>query len=140
MKILAVDPGLKKIGLAMSDSTGTVARALTILNHQTLVLDKANILAIAGAEGAEMILLGTPHETRDFPDDHSRFIHHLLAALRSDTSLPVELYDESFSTKTAQQARRERGDRKKARRKADDALAAAAFLQEYLDAHANKAE
>jgi putative Holliday junction resolvase len=140
MRILAVDPGLKKIGLAVSDPTGTVARALTILTHRSPALDSARILEIAHAEGAEKILLGTPHEPGKTPDDHARFIHRLLAALRAGSAIPVILYDESFSTKNAQQALRERGDRRKTRRTADDSLAAASFLQEYLDVQANKPE
>jgi putative Holliday junction resolvase len=62
MKILAVDPGLRKIGLAVSDTTGTVARALTILSHSTLEQDCAKILEAAQREDAEIILVGNSHE------------------------------------------------------------------------------
>jgi len=58
----------------------------------------------------------------------------LVAALRSGSSIPVEPWDESFSTETAAQARLERGERRQARRRAIDASAAAAMLQDYLDA------
>jgi putative Holliday junction resolvase len=140
MRILAIDPGLKRIGLAVSDPTGTVAHGLAILPHRSAALDSARILEIARAEDVGKILLGMSAEPGHPPDGLVRFIHRLLAALRAGSAIPVVLHDESFSTGNAQRARRERGDRLKTRRSADDSLAAAAFLQEYLDVQANRAE
>jgi putative Holliday junction resolvase len=137
MKILAVDPGLRKLGLAVSDPTGTTARALAVFKHGTLQQDCAKILEAAHCEKAERILIGSSHEAGTKMNEEARFTHKLLASLRASASIPVEWYDESFSTQRAQEARKQRGDRRKARRKADDALAAAAFLQEYLDAQAD---
>lgn len=138
MKILAVDPGLEKIGLAVSDATGTVARALTTLRHQTSVQACELILQTLRAEQVETIILGSSHEPGKPMDEMARFTHRLLADLRAAAGVPVLLVDESFSTQTAQKVRRERGESKKKRRSPDDALAAAAFLQEYLDAQANQ--
>jgi putative Holliday junction resolvase len=134
MKILAVDPGLRKIGLAVSDPTGTAARALTVLEHISIARDSARIIEAAESEQAERILVGSSHEPGNRMDQQTHFTHKLLAALRSSASIPVDLYDESFSTQRAQEVRRLRADRRKVRRRADDSLAAAAFLQEYLDA------
>jgi putative Holliday junction resolvase len=138
VKILAVDPGLRKIGLAVSDPTGTAARALAVIEHVSPEGDCARILEAARAENAEKILVGISHEPGTEPDESARSTHRLLAALRAAAGPPVDAYDESFSTRRAQEARRERGDRRKARRTADDALAAAAFLQEYLDVRAER--
>jgi putative Holliday junction resolvase len=137
VKILAVDPGMRKIGLAVSDPTGTVARALIVFEHNSLQQDCSRILETAHDEQAERILLGSSHEPGTKLSEQARFTHQLLAALRSAASVPVELFDESFSTQRAQEVRRQRADRRKVRRTADDALAAAAFLQEYLDAKAD---
>jgi putative Holliday junction resolvase len=134
MKILAVDPGLRKIGLAVSDPTGTAARALAVLEHISIARDSARIVQAAESEQAERILVGSSHESGNRMDQQARFTHKLLAALRSSASIPVDLCDESFSTQRAQEVRRLRADRRKVRRRADDSLAAAAFLQEYLDA------
>ncbi len=138
MKILAVDPGLKKIGLAVSDSTGTVARALAILPHGSLQQDCVRILEAAQDEKADRIFIGNSHEAGTRMNELARFTHRLLAALRASTSIPVSLYDESFSTQRAQEAREARGRRRKLQRVPDDALAAAALLQEYLDVQADK--
>jgi putative holliday junction resolvase len=135
MRILAIDPGLKKIGTAMCDSTGVVARAMEILPHLSVEEDVTRILAVADREHAEIILVGCAHLPGTPASSIARYTHRLLAGLRSASSRPVTLVDESFSSRTAQQARIERGDRKKARYAADDSLAAAAILQEYLDAH-----
>jgi putative Holliday junction resolvase len=137
MKILAVDPGLRKIGLAVSDPTGTSARALTVFDHGSLQQDCARILEAARFEKSERILVGSSHETGMKLNEQARFTYKLLAALRAAADISVTLYDESFSTQRAQEVRRQRADRRKARRAADDALAAAAFLQEYLDAQAD---
>ncbi len=137
MKILAVDPGLRKVGLAVSDPTGTAARALAVFEHGSLQQDCARILEAAHCEKAERILIGSSHERGTKMNEQARFTHKLLAALRAAASVPVALWDESFSTQRAQEVRRQRGDRRKARRAADDSLAAAAFLQEYLDAQAD---
>jgi putative Holliday junction resolvase len=136
MKILAVDPGLRKIGLAVSDPTGTAARALAVFEHGSLQQDCARILEAAHCEKAERILVGSAHEPGTKMNEEARFTHKLLAALRAAAAVPVDLFDESFSTQRAQEARRQRADRRKTRRGADDALAAAAFLQEYIDAQA----
>jgi putative Holliday junction resolvase len=139
MKILAVDPGLRKIGLAVSDPTGTAARALAVFERGSLQQDCARILEAAHGESAERILVGNSHEAGTKMNEQARFTHQLLAALRTSAAMPVEAYDESFSTQRAREVRRQRADRRKARRGADDALAAAAFLQEYLDAQADAA-
>jgi putative Holliday junction resolvase len=134
VKVLAVDPGLRKIGLAVSDPTGTVARALDVFERGLLEQDCRRILETADREKAEWILVGNSHEPGTKQDEQARSTHRLLAVLRASAAVPVETCDESFSTQRAQEVRRERADRRKIRRTADDALAAAAFLQEYLDA------
>jgi putative Holliday junction resolvase len=138
MKILAVDPGLKRIGLAVSDATGTVARALTVLDHGSLQQDCARILEVAHCEKAERIFVGNSHEAGTRMNELSRFTHRLLSSLRAGTTIPVISYDESFSTHRARDVTAERGRSHKLRRTPDDALAAAAFLQEYLDVQADQ--
>lgn len=138
MKILAVDPGLKKIGLAVSDPTGTVARGLAVINRGTLQQDCDRILEAAHSEKAERIFIGNSHEPGTRMNELARFTHRLLASLRAATPIPVMLYDESFSTQRAQAALMARGTERRMRRSPDDALAAAAILQEYLDVQAEK--
>jgi putative Holliday junction resolvase len=138
MKILAVDPGLKKIGLAVSDPTGTVARALAVLKRGSLQQDCVRILEVAHCEKVERIIIGSSHEPGTRMNELARFTHRLLASLRAATPIPASLYDESFSTQRAREALTARGTERRMRRSPDDALAAAAFLQEYLDVQADQ--
>jgi putative holliday junction resolvase len=135
MRVFAVDPGLKKIGTAVSDPTGMVARALKVIPHASLPEDAEQILRLSEKEGAQLIVIGIQHRSGEPATPITRFTHRLMAALRAAATVPVILADESFSTQTAKAARIERGEGRMARRRADDALAAAAILQEYLDAH-----
>jgi RNase H-fold protein (predicted Holliday junction resolvase) len=68
----------------------------------------------------------------------ARLTHKLLASLRASTSIPVTLCDESFSTRRAKDVLVARGQPRRTQRAPDDALAAAAFLQEYLNVEADK--
>jgi putative holliday junction resolvase len=135
MRILAIDPGLKKIGLAVCDPTGTVAHALEVFLHKTVLEDAQRIASLAEKEGAGLILLGISHTAGKAATPITRFTHQLMAAVRAASAIPVALTDEAFSTQAAKQTRIERGEGRTARRAPDDALAAAALLQEYLDAH-----
>jgi putative Holliday junction resolvase len=135
MRILSVDPGEKKIGLALSDPTGLVARPLATLDHQSRQEDAARIAARAAEHQAEMILVGHALDASAQPGPQARRAERLAGALRERTRLPVILHDESFSTQTAQQAMLASGKKRRARREQAHAVAAAAILQSYLDAH-----
>lgn len=137
MRILAVDPGEKRIGLAVSDPTGVVARALTTLQHVTRAEDASRIAAIARAEGAERILVGIALDAEGLVGPQARRAQRLAEAIRAETDLPVELWDESHTTLDAQAAMAASGRRPRrgARRDRIDAVAAAILLQGYLDAH-----
>ena len=145
MRILALDPGEKKIGVALSDPTGLVARPLTTLPHTARDADAARIAALAVEQQAELILIGFALDAADAPGPQARRAERLADALRQHTSIPVKLHDESYSTQAAQatllttgkkRRRSPSGDRaRRALRAQIHAVAAAAILQSYLDAH-----
>ncbi len=135
MRILAVDPGEKHIGLALSDPTGTIANPLSVVQHQSRAIDAALIAQIAGENGAALIVVGQALDADNFPTPQSRRAVRLAAAIRSQTSLPVELWDESGSTQSARQARLAMGASRRKRQGHLDELAATVILQTYLDAH-----
>lgn len=135
MRILALDPGEKKIGVALSDPTGLVARPLTTLSHSSREADAARLAALAVEHQAEMILIGLALDASDMRGPPARRAERLADAIRQHTALPVQLYDESYSTHTAQAALLATGKKRRARREQVHAVAAAAILQSYLDAH-----
>lgn len=137
MSVLAVDPGSKRIGLAVSDPSGSIANPLTVIEHVSRPLDAAAIAQIASDQKAKRIIVGQSLDDQGKPTLEGRRAARLAAALRSQTDLPVELWDESFSTQEARAARIAMGAPKSKRRGHMDALAATVILQSYLDAHRN---
>ena len=139
MRVLAVDPGERHIGLAVSDATGTVARPLATLRHQARAVDAERIAAAAAEQGAELILIGYALDAEGRPGPQARHAEKLAAAVGDHTALPVRLYDESYSTQAAGEAMRAAGRRRRARQENAHAVAAAVILQSYLDGNPREA-
>jgi len=127
-RILAVDPGEARIGLAVSDPSGTIARPLKIVRHASRAADTEAILVNARDCDVDRIVVGMAYDMEGGGPQARRALR-LVAALRERTSIPIDTWDESGSTQAARPARG-RGDE-------DDARAAAVILQDYLDAHPN---
>ncbi len=133
MRILAIDPGEKNIGIALSDPTGTIASPLIVLPHTSRLLDAAEIANLATQHGAELILIGKSLDEDGNPTAQSHRADHLAEAIQQQCDLPVHFWDESFSTHEARQARIAMGTSRKKRRGHMDDLAATVILQDYLD-------
>lgn len=140
MRILAVDPGEKRIGIALSDPTGTIANPLTILKHVSRAIDAATIAQLAQEHGAAQIIVGQALDDENRPTPQSRKAYRLAAAIRSQTAIPVKLWDESGSTQAARAARLAMGVSRQKRRGHMDDLAATYMLQTYLDSLAERAD
>jgi putative Holliday junction resolvase len=124
--VLAIDPGEVRIGLAISDPTGTIARPLEVVRHTSRAADVQAILDRAARHAAAMLLVGLALDAEGAVGPQARRGLRLAEALRARTDLPVDTCDESGSTIAA---RRHGQDDPML-----DARAAAVFLQEYLDA------
>jgi putative Holliday junction resolvase len=135
MRTLAVDPGEKNLGIALSDPTGTIASPLTVLKHISRHLDAAAIAQLAGEHEAGRIVVGQALDVEGRPTPQGRRAARLAGAIRQQTDLPVELWDESGSTQAARLARLALGARRAKRRGHLDDLAATYILQTYLDEH-----
>jgi putative Holliday junction resolvase len=134
-RVLAVDPGDQRIGLAISDLSGTIANPLRVIHHVARAFDAALITQIAAEEGAGLIIVGQPLDDEGEIGPAARKAGRLAEAILQQTDLPVELWDESLSTQEAVQARRVMGARREKRSGHLDELAATVLLQSYLDAH-----
>lgn len=135
MRIFAVDPGEKRIGLALSDPTGTIANPLVVLKHVSRKLDAAAIAQIARENSAGQIIVGQALDEEGQPTPQGRRAARLAAAIREQSDLPVILWDESGSTQAARSALIAMGVPRRKRRGHLDDLAATYILQSYLDAH-----
>ncbi|HEU0295832.1 MAG TPA: Holliday junction resolvase RuvX [Anaerolineales bacterium] len=133
MRILAVDHGEKRIGLALSDPTGTIANPLTVIKHFSRTMDAAQVANLAAEYGAELIVIGQSFDEEGHPNLAGRRAAKFAQALKEQTQLPVVLWDESFSTQDARTARIELGVSRKKRAGHQDALAAVMILQSYIE-------
>ena len=137
MRVLAVDPGEKRLGVAISDPTGTIANPLIILKHISRSINAAEIANLAAEHGAGLIVIGQALDADDQPTPQSRRAARLRQAIQEQTDLPVILWDESGSTQAARSAHIDMGLSRRQRRTRGhghlDDLAATVILQTYLD-------
>jgi putative Holliday junction resolvase len=132
MKVLAVDPGDKRIGLAISDPTGTISRPLMVINHQTREMDAQRILEITLEQGAGMIVVGWALDSDGEVGYRARKSKRLADVIQAMTDLPVRMWDESGTTQAAVQNRIMMGVNRKKRGGHLDDLAASILLQDFL--------
>ena len=133
MRILAVDPGEKNLGIAVSDPTGTIATPTTVIKHLSRQKDAARIAALAAETGCGEIVVGLALSDEGGETESSRRARNLASELRRTAGLPVVLWDEAGSTQTARETAIEMGVRRSKRSGHLDANAAAVILQTYLE-------
>jgi len=124
-RILAIDPGEARIGVAMTDPTGSIAKPLTILAHSSRAADAAAIWELADQHQVAMILVGMPLDSEGRVGPQARRSLRLVEALRSVSNVPIETWDESGTTRLALQSGKHR--------EPTDARAAAYLLQDFVD-------
>lgn len=132
-RILAVDPGEKRLGIALSDPTGTIASPLKVLKHVARAVDAAAIAQLALDHAAVQIVIGWALDDDGQPTPQARHAERLAEAVRAVTALPVMLWDESGSTQAARSARLAMGVSRRKRQGHLDEIAATVILQSYLD-------
>lgn len=134
-RILAVDPGDKRSGIAISDPTGTIANPYTVIQHVSRKADALEILKIATENKVVRIIIGWALDSDGYPGPQARKAQRLAGVISEQTDIPVELWDESGSTRKAWSAQvNMMGKKKRRRKKTIDSLAATVILQTYLDA------
>jgi putative pre-16S rRNA nuclease len=135
VRALGLDLGSKRIGVAVSDRSGTIASPLTVLQRSgSRHTDHERIAALVREEEAELVVVGMPRSLSGGQGPAARAATAEIAALASVVDVPVEPYDERFTTVTANRALAEAGVRGPARRQVVDKVAAAVILQSWLDA------
>jgi len=131
--VLAVDSGTKRVGLALSDPTGTIAQALATVPaepHETLV---ARLAGIAAQAEATKVIVGLPLRLDGSFGPEAKAARELAEELRRATRLPVELVDERLTTAAAEKSLLAGGVRRDKRRASIDRVAATLLLQSHLD-------
>ncbi len=138
-RLLALDVGERRIGVAMADAAARIAAPLTTIRRSSKAEDFNRIVALARELGAANVIVGHPLNDDDSAGPQARRIERyaggLAEALRAQgMTMPVVLWDEHGSTQRAHEAMIAAGRKAKDRRARIDAAAAAVILQDYLDA------
>ena len=123
MKVLALDYGAARTGVAISDPTGTLARPLGVVERAATEPGLARVAELVRDEGAERVVVGLPLTLRGERGSQARETERFVEALRSAVPVPVETLDERFTTDLAQRG---------SAAAPEDARAAAHLLTTYL--------
>jgi len=139
-RLLALDVGAKRIGVAVSDELGVVTTALTVIRHRSHAHDIRQIAELVRRERAVGVVVGLPLHMDGAESEQSRLTRRFAEKLAAQLPVPVCLWDERLSTQDAERNLQFAG-RKRRRRflQMIDAEAAAVILRDYLD-HAAQAK
>jgi conserved hypothetical protein TIGR00250 len=132
-RILALDVGRKRIGLALSDPLGITAQGLPTYERTNLRADLDALASLAAARGVRRFLVGHPLHMSGREGRQCGYVREFAARLEQRTGIPVELRDERLTTVEAQRVLRESGVSLEKRKRAVDKLAAVILLEGYLD-------
>jgi putative holliday junction resolvase len=134
MRVLGIDPGARRVGLALSDDEGRIASPHATLQVTGVAAVAAGIAAAAAALAVERLVIGLPLQLDGREGESARRVRALAAKIAERCALPIVFWDERLSSKAAERALREGGVRGPKQRALVDQVAAALLLQSYLDA------
>ena len=133
-RILAVDWGEVRIGLALSDETQTLATPLeTLIRRRGKRFPMSRFLELVAQHAPSGVVVGLPLTGEGEEEESAIAARELAGGLADRSGLPVELWDERMSTARALAAIREQGGSTRGRKRDVDSLAAAVLLQHFLD-------
>jgi putative Holliday junction resolvase len=133
-RVLGLDLGTRRIGVAVSDLSGTLASPHSVLERARRPSEDHTAIAALVAElGAERVIVGMPVSLSGASGPAAQAAEKETAALAAMLAVPVESFDERLTTVAAHRAMAAAGVRSKQRRKSIDAAAAAVMLQNWLD-------
>jgi putative Holliday junction resolvase len=124
VKVMALDYGSARTGVAVSDPTGTLARPVGVVAQAGSESGLAELARLAGEHDVERVVVGMPLTLRGTRGEQAAETERFVEALRDILGVPVELFDERFTTDLAQQT---------AGAAPEDAVAAAHLLSTYLE-------
>jgi len=131
-RLLGLDVGEKRIGVAICDETQTLARPLLTLNRASKKEDFAKLAALCREHSIEKVVVGLPKSLRGEEGPQAQRVRRYAIELQAALNLPIDFWDERFSTA---EARDLIIGHALTRKNEIDAIAAAVILQDYLDGH-----
>jgi putative Holliday junction resolvase len=139
MRVMALDVGHKRIGVALSDPGQVLASSLQVIERKGTQRDLDTVVQLVQEHRVGKIVVGYPRSLDGTVGQQARVVERYAAVLEEklrylSLDVPVVLWDERFSTVTADRLMAEAGRKGRERRERIDAVAAAVILQDYLDA------
>jgi putative Holliday junction resolvase len=135
-RILGLDYGEKRMGLAISDAGGVIAMPLRVIESRNPDQSIDGILNACKETKAEKLVVGLPRNMDGSEGFQAKNVRAFIEKLVPRLSIPIETWDERLSTKSANDVLIAAGTRRERRKDVVDKLAAQIMLQNYLDAHA----
>jgi putative Holliday junction resolvase len=129
-QVIALDVGERRIGVAVSDPTGTLATPHSVIRRRSKAEDFAAVARLVDELGIKRVIVGLPLSLNGEMGPQARRVTRYAQALAQTLDVPVEFHDERYSTVTADALLAESGRK---RRVPIDAAAAAVILQDYLE-------
>lgn len=139
-RVLALDIGGRRIGVAVSDEMGILAQPLTVLERQGVAEDVARIAQLVREQAVERVVVGLPVTLRGEQEYAAKKVRLFVSHLKDALDVPVVLVDERLSTVEANRRMKEAEVPRAQRRLRVDAVAAALILERYLSAHRARAD
>jgi len=133
MRVLALDLGEKRTGIAVSDPSNTVAHPLDVMKTEDLLNKKASFVRLIEDYEIELLLVGLPVSLDGSEQEQATRIRHQAATLEELYDLPVQFTDERLSSKEAKRTLRQLGYSERDMRGKTDKIAASIVLQAWLD-------
>jgi putative holliday junction resolvase len=134
VRVLAVDPGSKRVGLALSDPSATIAQPLATIDAEPRETLPRRLAEVARENEAGRIVVGLPRRLDGSMGPEAKAARELGDQLRKASGLPIELVDERLTTAMAERSMIATGMRRGRRRATIDQVAATLLLQSHLDA------
>jgi putative Holliday junction resolvase len=132
-RLMAIDPGAKHIGLALSDLSGTITKPLCIINHVSREVDAIKIIQVVKQKKVIKIIMGLSMDEESNPSQEGRSAIRLAEEIIKQSAVPIEYWDEDSTTNLAQETVLQSGASRKRRKGHHDDLAAAILLQSYIE-------
>jgi putative holliday junction resolvase len=133
VRVLAIDPGTVRLGLALSDPSGTIAQPLSVLPRRSSQEDLQALADLVKTHNVGLIVIGLPRTMDGRIDVAAKEAQAFGAAVAGVTGLPVKYWDERLTTVAAERYLIDQGKRRNKRRQEVDRMAATLLLQGYLD-------
>ena len=135
LRILALDHGTKRIGVAISDELKMLAHPMEFILAESMPAFVERLRAILAEKPCELILVGMPRNMDGSFGPAAEKVREFIAKLQPQVTLPIKTWDERLTSTQANRMMIEGNVRRDQRKLKVDAMAAAVLLQSYLDAH-----